>query len=268
LLLAICHRLFAICYLPFAIGYLPAKKMHRQVKPELLDTLPPDDPLAQASRNDLHRLNAWMGHGRIMSQSLRAAASERVPQHLIEIGAGDGLFMLRVAQRLSPTWSGIRATLLDKQSIVRSETFQTFQTLGWRAESVESDVFAWLRKPEPLAGDVVIANLFLHHFSAAQLQELLRGLTQRTNCFLALEPRRSALSLGSSRLVGLIGCNRVTRHDATVSVRAGFTGNELSRLWPADRGWTLQERPAGLFSHLFIARRLATEPVSVSGGQP
>jgi hypothetical protein len=64
------------------------------------------------------------------------------------------------------------------------------------------------------------------------------------------DPRRSARSLLFSRLLWVIGCNQVTRHDAVVSIRAGF---ELSRLWPADQSWTLQENPAGWFSHLFVA---------------
>jgi len=54
--------------------------------------------------------------------------------------------------------------------------------------------------------------------------------------------------------MGLMGCNAVTRHDARVSVRAGFRDDELSRLWPSG-GWTLEERGAPPFSHLFVARR-------------
>ena len=73
--------------------------------------------------------------------------------------------------------------------------------------------------------------------------------------FIALEPRRSSWSFALSRQLWAIGCNRVTRHDAPVSVRAGFSGNELSRLWPQNGKWRLQERPAGWFSHLFLARR-------------
>jgi hypothetical protein len=38
-------------------------------------------------------------------------------------------------------------------------------------------------------------------------------------------------------------------------VQAGFTGRELSALWPKSGQWELLERRAGLFSHLFIARR-------------
>jgi hypothetical protein len=46
----------------------------------------------------------------------------------------------------------------------------------------------------------------------------------------------------------------VTRHDAVVSVRAGFSGRELSQLWPRAPGWRLDERPQAPFSHLFTAR--------------
>jgi hypothetical protein len=57
-------------------------------------------------------------------------------------------------------------------------------------------------------------------------------------------------------LLGFIGCNDVSRHDAKISVRAGFAENDLSALWPADEGWRLMERPAGLFSHCFMAQRI------------
>jgi hypothetical protein len=40
-----------------------------------------------------------------------------------------------------------------------------------------------------------------------------------------------------------------------ISVRAGFHDEDLCRLWPAEFGWRLQERAAGLFSHLFVAQK-------------
>jgi hypothetical protein len=53
----------------------------------------------------------------------------------------------------------------------------------------------------------------------------------------------------------MIGCNSVTQHDAPISVRAGFSGDELSALWPDKQNWWLTEQRVGAFSHLFIARR-------------
>ena len=65
----------------------------------------------------------------------------------------------------------------------------------------------------------------------------------------------AAWPLACSRLLWAVGCNAITQHDAAASVRAGFAGHELSALWPGDDGWILTEKPAGLFSHVFVARR-------------
>jgi hypothetical protein len=84
---------------------------------------------------------------------------------------------------------------------------------------------------------------------------MLAGIAERASVFVACEPRRSRTALVGSHLLGLIGCNDVTRHDAVASVVAGFHGRELSMLWPQSTAWTLDEGPRGLFSHLLVARR-------------
>ena len=122
-----------------------------------------------------------------------------------------------------------------------------------------ADVFEALARPAFAPCDAMITNLFLHHFSESRLIDLLGQVQEQTRLFIALEPRRSQFALLGSRWVGLIGCNEVTRHDAPVSVRAGFAGQELTGLWSRTAGWSLQERPAGLFSHLFIAQRREDE---------
>jgi len=57
--------------------------------------------------------------------------------------------------------------------------------------------------------------------------------------------------------VGAVGANDVTRRDAVLSVRAGFSDRELSACWPDDSGWQLRETGARLFSHTFAAVRRA-----------
>ncbi|MCX6925915.1 MAG: hypothetical protein NT154_22320 [Verrucomicrobia bacterium] len=139
--------------------------------------------------------------------------------------------------------------------ITSSATGQGFEALGWRTESIEAEALEWMAQAAGPTWDAMLANLFLHHFQEDQLAGLLRAAARSACVFIALEPRRGARGLFFSRWLRLIGCNEVTRHDALVSVRGGFAGRELSRLWPADPDWTLQERPVGWFSHLFVARR-------------
>jgi len=226
----------------------------RIVQPELLDSLPPADPRAIRSRQDLRRVNGWMRHPEIMAGALQQAWNGRAPEKITELGAGDGNFLLSVAQKIAPHWPAPTATLLDRQKDVSPETLAAFSALGWRTDVVITDVFDWPRTAG--VGGLVLANLFLHHFEDDRLAELLSLIAQRAELFIALEPRRAAWPLFCSRQLWAIGCNDVTRHDAVVSVRAGFAGNELSALWSDPANWRLTEHGAGAFSHLFIAQKI------------
>jgi hypothetical protein len=240
--------------------------MERRLEPELLDELPPGDPGAARSRKDLQRVNAWMGNASIMARALRSALGERPILSVLELGGGDGTFLLRVGQRLcGGTRQRVSASVLDRQSLLANETIKAFEEIGWPVEAMTADVFDWLRQSASARAQVMLANLFLHHFSEAQLAQLFQHAKERAELFIALEPARSALPLLFSRLLWAIGCNRVTQHDAVISVRAGFRSQELSRLWGEDKSWSLREYSAGLFGHLFIAQRIGPPDVSDSG---
>lgn len=229
----------------------------RRVEPEILDDLSPTDPRAIGSRGDLRRINAWMLQTRLMARLLKLYGPTP-PRTILELGSGDGTFMLRVARQLAPVWPSVTIRLLDRQDVVSPETRDGFTRLGWRAEPVMADVFEALRDPDVARADIITANLFLHHFDTEPLTDLLAQAAAAAPFFAVCEPRRSRLALAGSHMVFALGCNAVTRNDAVVSVRAGFTGDELSRLWPAQdaaRGpWSFTESAAGLFTHTFVAR--------------
>lgn len=228
-------------------------RMTRHIEAELLDELPADAPAAIRSRGDLRRVNWWMGHARILRRALGDFPSP-APRKVVELGAGDGTLLLDLAARWPGHGTRVTAVLVDRQSLVSDGTRRAFAALGWDVQPVQADVSDWLERPGPPV-DWILANLFLHHLSADRLRRLLPVAAVRSQVFIACEPRRAPLPLAATRLLRLIGCNAVTRHDARVSVRAGFMDGELSALWPSDSRWRLSERPAGLFSHLFMARR-------------
>lgn len=231
----------------------------RSVVPELLDSLPVDDPLAIGSRADLRRINRIMGAASLLARALDQLLRGAGTVELVELGAGDGNLLLRVAESRAKDWPQVNLKLLDLQPVVSDITLQRYRKLGWRCEVVRADVFDWLAQDEARSGaddrPIVIANLFLHHFEGQRLAALLSGIATRAHAFVALEPRRARTALLGSRLLGALGCNDVTRHDAVVSVRAGFTDRDLSECWPRDQGWELREHPVGLFSHRLVAVR-------------
>jgi hypothetical protein len=226
----------------------------RTLEPELLDELPPEDSRAARSRRDLRRINVWMRQTAIMTR-LFTAYRTAPPTRIIELGSGDGTFMLGVARKLAPRWPGVTLVLLDRQDIVSQACREKFRALGWQTETVTADVFAFLEMQKPNAADIISANLFLHHFSNDQLGRLFDAAARIAPMFVACEPARSAFALRASHLLFAIGCNDVTRHDAVVSVRAGFAGRELSQLWASPARWTLLEQAAFPFTHCFAAIR-------------
>ncbi|MGA8172537.1 MAG: class I SAM-dependent methyltransferase [Methylocystis sp.] len=224
----------------------------RSVNPEILDSLPPDDPRAMHSRRDIRRINVLMLQSKIMA-NLLSSRCVKVPRTLFDLGAGDGTFTLEVARRLAPKWRDVKLILLDQQDVVSMETQKEFLGLGWKVEIIAADVFDFLKNRDS-AVDAIITNLFLHHFPGPDLAKLLALAAQRTDFFGACEPRRAPFALAASHMVWAIGANDVTRYDAVASVRAGFHDGELSALWPKDRGWELAEWSAIPFTHCFAAR--------------
>jgi hypothetical protein len=230
--------------------------MTRFLQPELLDTLPADNPEATRSRADLRRVNGWMGHRSILLRALQDAPLINI-RRMVELGAGDGTMALALATELNARWPRVELTLVDQQKLVAPQIQEGFRRLGWTARVVQADVLEWLANgAEPT--DIIFANLFLHHFEEADLRQLLHEAAARCHRFIAVEPRRHFAARLGCELLWMIGCNRVTRHDARRSVRAGFNGQELSQLWPDPDGWTVREQRAGLFSHHFVATRAAT----------
>lgn len=242
--------------------------MPRIVAPETLDSLAVDNPAAMRSRRDLRRVHRAMGTRSIVVHGLKgmtAARRQTVPLRVLELGAGDGSLMLGVARALGSTWPQVELTLLDAQALVDRETIERYAGVGWKVVSQVVDVLDWAADTDDslLAGragsrwDLIIANLFLHHFEGAQFAALLGAIAARTHCFFACEPRRGWLALAGSHMVGAIGANKVTRKDAVLSVHAGFCGDEISALWPAQGvDWQIREYSASFFSHCFFAQHV------------
>ena len=107
----------------------------RRIEPELLDTLPAEDPRARASRRDLAWINALMLQSWIMARLLRRHVS-RPPRRILELGSGDGSFMLAVARRMGGAWRGVELVMIDQAELVTEARCADFAALGWRATPV------------------------------------------------------------------------------------------------------------------------------------
>src|SRR5437868_5572547 len=140
----------------------------RQIQREWLDELPADDPRAVRSRRDLFRVNTWMMQPGIMARTMLAHAGSVAPRAILDLGSGDGTFMLRVAALLAQRWRNVTVTMLDQQDIVDPSTRRGFDALGWSSNTITGDLSGTLGEGRLPDVDAITANLFLHHFTESQ----------------------------------------------------------------------------------------------------
>ncbi len=231
----------------------------RCVTPERLDNLPANDPLAARSRRDLQRVHRAMRSVSILKHAMSKLSPAVASRSILELGAGDGSLLLRVARALRPRWTGVHLTLLDRQDLITAKVREAFRQLDWRVTVMCMDALDWARSQPATHYDLCITTLFLHHFDTADLGILLAAVAARSEAFIACEPRRDRIAQLGSRFIGLLGANEVTREDGMKSVAAGFTGLELTQVWPQVQGpWRVDEYREWPFTHCFVAARPRT----------
>jgi hypothetical protein len=194
----------------------------RVVLPEYLDSLPHSDPEAKRSRRDLRLINRIMGNQRWLASQL--SSDRRPPGRVLELGAGDAPLLMEMS-------AGSRFDPADWTAVDLAPAPENWPL---KARWMQGDLFQMNPFPET---EVVVANLFLHHWKPAELRWIGQNLSPACRLFLANEPVRSGLHVAQGRLLAwLARFNSVTRHDMERSIEAGFRGEELPKLLGLN-GW-------------------------------
>jgi hypothetical protein len=177
----------------------------RKLTPELLDQLPSTDPGAIRSRNDLRRINRFMGNDEWILRQLSPDTTQ-----ITEIGAGDGNLLGKIHSRFPQ----IPLTALD----LAPKPADMPLAIKW----IQGDVFEMTGvKTE----GTVIANLILHHFTDRQLSSLGKWLGEFDH-IIVNEPLRSRVPAFFSKFSHPF-VHPITRHDMRVSIEAGFLHDEI-----------------------------------------
>lgn len=212
--------------------------MTRTLSPELLDSLPPAHPDAQHSRRDLRVINRVMGNHRWFAHTLPPLL--RAGERALELGAGTGELGARLAA-LDAAVDGLDFCPRPKHW----PPARVWHVGDLRSFTGYADYAA------------VFGNLILHHCTDDELAALGATLRVTARVILASEPKRSA---GAQRLFAwfapLFGANRVTLHDAHVSIAAGFRGDELPHALGLHAGkWSWRCETTTLGAYRMIAAK-------------
>ena len=186
--------------------------MKRELKPELLDSLPPDHPDALHNRRDLRLTNSVMGNHRWIARTLPPLL--RPGEIALELGAGTGELGTRLA---------VKGATLDGLDLWPRPTTWPAARAWHQADLLKFDGYAGY--------PVILGNLIFHQFSAADLAALGRKIATSARLIVACEPWRRKLSqVCFARIAPLLGANYVSLHDANVSIAAGFSDEELPQM--------------------------------------
>ncbi|MBZ5602654.1 MAG: methyltransferase domain-containing protein [Acidobacteriia bacterium] len=186
----------------------------RIIKPEILDTLPPDQ--ARASLADLTRINkTWGGHG-----TLRKLLRENIHDaqfSLLDVGAASG----DMARQIREIYPKARVTSLDRIAT---------HLAAAPDPRVAADAFGLPFRPKSF--DYVFSSLFLHHFTDDEVVRLFEEFSRAARkAVLVIDLDRNPIAyyfLPWTRW--LFGWDPVTVNDGPISVEAAFHPDELEAL--------------------------------------
>ncbi len=201
--------------------------MRRVTCSELLDEDRGTPREIQDSLDDLWRINRWLGGVSSSLQLLEGffARAGVHPVRILDVGAGDSRLAGHLQVELRRRGLQAEFTVLDRRL---THLRNGHQSVG-APQPVVADAFAL-----PFADgsfNVVMCNLFFHHFSDEPAKQLLRRLAAiASEAVVISDPERHWLPYLFIRYTPWFARSPITRHDAPASVRQAYTRNELAAL--------------------------------------
>lgn len=199
-----------------------------------------DEPVAdagelEANLRDIAFANARLGGTAPVVRALRRlSASPASARSVLDVGSGAGDVPLAMVRDGARRGVQLHVTCLD-----HSEQMLAIARRATAADPALSFVRAdGAALPfRDGAFDVVTCTLALHHFEPDGARALLRELRRVARLSpVVCDLRRSVVAFGATWLWSRTSRNRLTRHDAPLSVRRAYTPQEALAL-ARDAGW-------------------------------
>ena len=200
---------------------------------EILDDPEADPALALRSLRDVALANTFFGGRRAVLHELRAVldhVGRGASCTLLDVGTGLG-DIPRAAQRLGARRGIAVQTIGLELSVSLARAAATRCTLAVAADALALP-FA------TTSVDVVTCSQVLHHFDDEPAARLLRECTRvARQAVIVGDLRRSWVAIAGLWAGSyLLGFHPVSRHDGIVSIRRGYTLDELRRLVQSSTG--------------------------------
>jgi 2-polyprenyl-3-methyl-5-hydroxy-6-metoxy-1,4-benzoquinol methylase len=182
----------------------------------------------EQSLGDLNRINRWLGGMRSLVCHLypRIRDCQAAPVKLLDLGAGGCAIPMAIARWARAEKTPIWVLALDRRH--PHLRWAQRRIRNWPEISLlQGD--AWAPPFPDRSVDIVISSLFLHHFSEAELLELLpRWVRLARRSLVMSDLVRHPLPYWFMKATSpVFARSPLTRHDAAVSIRRAYRPQEL-----------------------------------------
>lgn len=202
----------------------------RSNEAELMDDLTVSNASLQGALSDIKIVNSLLGGHRVSMEGLRPWLRKRSDSslHIVDMGCGDGDFLRYLARYCRGKNIPVRLTGVDRNP----ESLSMGSRLSAEYPEIAYEVGDVLDfKPLPGEDVLIVCNLFIHHLEDHEILALFKHwLGSGCSSIVVNDLHRSPLAYCLFRLFGFIFMkSALARNDGRVSIKRGFTRNELEQ---------------------------------------
>jgi 2-polyprenyl-3-methyl-5-hydroxy-6-metoxy-1,4-benzoquinol methylase len=210
---------------------------------ELMDDLTCEGEVVNQTLRELDFINQWLGGNQITISALREVW-KRIPKDqtimIADLGCGSGEILRIIAQLAIKENRQVQLIGFDANTqIIEYARMHSneFPNISFEVQNVFSSEF------QKRKFDIVTATLFLHHFSKADLVNLLSSLIKQTsNAIIINDIHRHRFAYYSIKwLTQLFSRSEMVKFDAPLSVLRAFTKQDWQEIMASlrERRYTL-----------------------------
>lgn len=203
----------------------------RSTQIELMDDFSVEGNLLRDSLDSLANINKWLGGNIVTLNGIKKVLKEynkQKPLTILDMGCGNG-DMLRELAKYGKK-AGYHFTLIgidaNRHTINYAEELSVnYPEISYLQQDVFSEDF------QQLQYDLVLATLFLHHFSEDEIIKLLSPILKKATLGIVVNDlNRNKLAYYLFRFLCLFIKNPMTKEDGLISVLRAFKKEDLEKI--------------------------------------
>ena len=204
---------------------------YRSTAPEIMDNFSMEGSLLRKTLDKIAIINERLGGNKATFsglQTLLVNKSNASPVTIIDLGCGNGNMLRAIAdygRKKNMAFKLVGVDANEDTINYARELSVAYPEISYVKMNVFDEAFSSMK------ADIVIATLFLHHFTDEEIDNLLQSLLNQISIGIVINDlHRSPLAYYLFRLISIFITNPMVRNDGAVSVLRGFKKNELKKI--------------------------------------